>query len=186
LRSVCIFCGSSAGAGSGFQQAARDLGKEMAARRITLIYGGGGAGLMGAAADAALDHGGHVIGVLPKILAERERAHQRVREMHYVETMHERKAMMYELAEAFIAMPGGIGTLEELCEVLTWIGIGQHHKPIGILNVDHYYDPFLSLLDHMVDKQFMKRELRDFVLVHDDPRLLIDALQAKADNRRTP
>ena len=182
MQSLCVFCGSRAGAGSAFEQSARELGKELAAKQITLVYGGGNAGLMGAVADAVLDHGGHVIGVLPKILADREGAHQRVTEMHYVETMHERKAMMYGLADGFVALPGGIGTLEELCEVITWIGIGQHRKPCGILNVNQYYDPFLSLLEHMVDKGFLRRELLDSLIVRDNPRQLIDAVQAMAEN----
>ena len=139
LKSVCVFCGSRTGARPEYLEGARALGTELARRGFTLVYGGTSVGLMGAMADAALAGGGKVIGVLPQVLSDREIAHQGLTELHLVDSMHTRKAMMAELAGAFIAMPGGFGTFEELFEITTWAQLGIHHKPIGLLNVADYY-----------------------------------------------
>lgn len=167
LRSVCVFCGSSRGQGEQWAETARALGTVLAKREIDLVYGGGSVGLMGEMADAALDAGGRVIGVIPKGLFGREHAHRGVTELHETTTMHERKALMYNRSDAFIALPGGYGTLDELCEVVTWSQIGVHAKPSVLLDVDGFWDPFLSLLDRMVETGFVKPLNRE--LLHSEP-----------------
>ena len=149
MRAVCVFCGSSTGEDPAYAEAARDLGRLIAGNGLTLVYGGGHVGLMGVVADAALDAGGEVIGVMPKALVDREISHTSLTKLHVVHSMHERKAMMSELSDAFVALPGGNGTLEEFFEVLTWAQLGEHGKPCGLLNVAGYYDP-ISLPDMAV------------------------------------
>jgi len=175
LKRVCVFCGSSDGARSSYREAAAMLGRVLGARRIGVVYGGGNIGLMGALADAALGAGGEVIGVIPEHLVNKELAHRGV-DLRIVHSMHERKALMADLADAFIALPGGYGTLEEFCEVLTWSQLGLHAKPCGLLNVDGYYDSLLGLFDHAVAEGFVRPPSRDIVLVDDQAARLLDRL----------
>jgi uncharacterized protein (TIGR00730 family) len=174
LNAVCVFCGSHTGSDPAYADAARILGRTLAERGTTLVYGGGHVGLMGVVADAALGAGGEAIGVMPKALVEREIGHTGLTRLHVVSSMHERKAMMSELSNGFIALPGGNGTLEEFFEVLTWAQLGEHGKPCGLLNVAGYYDPLLAVFDRMVDKEFLKAEHRQLVLVESDPSALLE------------
>lgn len=177
IRSVCVFCGSSLGVRPEYADAARRLGRVLAHRSQRLIYGAGKVGLMGALADAALAAGGEVIGIIPGHLAEWEVAHQGLTRLEVVGSMHERKARMEELSDAFIALPGGLGTFEELFEVLTWAQLGLHRKPFGLLNVAGYYDPLLALLDAGVRERFLRPEHRAMVLEEPgDPDRLLDRL----------
>jgi uncharacterized protein (TIGR00730 family) len=176
LNSLCVFCGSSPGRSPGYAAAARRLGSRLAGDGVTLVYGGGGVGLMGALADAVLDSGGQVTGVIPQALAQRELAHARVRDMRVVPDMHSRKALMADLADAFLALPGGFGTLDELLEVITWAQLGLHTKPIGLLDLDGYFAPLLRLIDHAVVEGFVAPDDRRLVLVDGDADRLVDAL----------
>lgn len=176
LARICVFCGSSPGRLPAYAEVARGFGAELAARRLTLVYGGGNVGLMGEVADAALGAGGEVIGVIPRLLVEKERAHAGFADLRIVETMHERKAQMSELADAFVALPGGLGTLEELFETWTWAQLGLHRKPFGLLNAEGYWDHLTALLDHALAEGFVDRTNRDRLLVDEDPRRLIDRL----------
>ncbi len=177
MNSVCVFCGSSPGNDPDYAAAAQELGRTLAGRGTTLVYGGGHVGLMGVVADAALGAGGEVIGVMPRSLVDREIGHTNLTKLHVVRSMHERKALMSELSEGFIALPGGNGTLEELFEVLTWAQLGEHAKPCGLLNVAGYYDPLLAVFDQMVDRAFLKREHREIVLVEEDPSSLLERFE---------
>lgn len=161
-----------------YLEAASALGRELAERQITLVYGGARIGLMGALADAALEAGGEVIGVLPKALMEREGAHPGLTELRIVTSMHERKALTGDLADGFIALPGGLGTLEELLEMTTWFQLGIHSKPLGALNVDGYYDLLFRMLDHAVAESFLMDKYRQFLLVDDDPGSLLRQFDA--------
>jgi uncharacterized protein (TIGR00730 family) len=174
---ICVFCGSSPGRRPDYVQAAEALGDEMARRGHGLVYGGGQVGLMGSIARRVLDRGGEVIGVIPRTLTEREIAFDDVTELHVVESMHERKALMNELSEAFIALPGGYGTLEELFEVVTWAQIGIHRKPFGLLDVAGFYRPLLSFLDNAAAEGFIRPEYRDMLTADDDPATLLDRLK---------
>ncbi len=178
MRRICVFCGSSAGTNPAYAEAARAMGRELVARGMGLVYGGGHVGLMGVVADAVLEAGGEAIGVIPHALAAREIAHQRLTTLHVVASMHERKAMMAELSDAFIAMPGGFGTYEELFEALTWTQLGLHKKPCGLLNVAGFYDPVVRFIDHAVAEQFIRPQHRAALLVEQDPARLIDALES--------
>jgi uncharacterized protein (TIGR00730 family) len=178
MRRICVFCGSSAGSNPVYAETARVMGRELVARGMGLVYGGGHVGLMGVVADAVLEAGGEAIGVIPHALAAREIAHQRLTTLHVVASMHERKAMMAELSDAFIAMPGGFGTYEELFEALTWTQLGLHKKPCGLLNVAGFYDPVIRFIDHAVAEQFIRPQHRAALLVEQDPARLIDALQS--------
>jgi uncharacterized protein (TIGR00730 family) len=160
LKSVCVFCGASAGARLEYAQAAADFGQLLAAQNVRVVYGGGHVGMMGVLADAALGAGGEVIGVIPQALVDRELAHRGLTELRIVSSMHERKALMAELSDAFVALPGGLGTFEELCEVLTWGQLGLHQKRCGWLNVAGYFDPLERLLDHAVAEGFVRAEDR--------------------------
>lgn len=162
INSVCVYCGSADGARSEYRAAAQELGRELAAAGIRLIYGGAHVGLMGAIADAALAAGGQVTGVIPQQLVDREIAHRSLTELHVVANMHQRKHTMAELADAFIAMPGGYGTLDELCEVLGWAQLGLHRKPIVLLDVADYWQPFFAMLEHAVQQGFLKPENLEF------------------------
>jgi len=159
-----------------YTQQAQAMGEELAQRGLTLVYGGGRVGLMGAVADATLGAGGRVIGVIPKFLADKELAHTGCTELHVVETMHQRKLLMADLADGFVAMPGGFGTLEELFEVLTWGQLGLHGKPVGLLNVAGFYNPLLTLLDHMVGQELLRLENRRQVLQNANAPALLDAM----------
>ena len=173
MHSICVFCGSNAGRSEVYADAARALARAIAAQGLTLVYGGGNIGLMGMLAEAALAAGGRVIGVTPKRLLEKEVVHRGLTELRVVESMHERKALMAELSDAFIALPGGLGTFEETFEVLTWAQLGFHRKPCGLLNVAGFYDRLTAFLDHAVAERFLKAEHRDMVLVDSDPESLI-------------
>jgi len=175
-KRICVFCGSSSGARSSSAAAATSLATHLAARKISIVFGGGRAGLMGALADAALAAGGDVIGVIPQALVEKEVAHAGLADLRVVGSMHERKALMAELSDAFIALPGGFGTLEEFCEVLTWTQLGLQRKPCGILNVEGYYDQLLTLFDRAVTEQFLKPVHRQMVISDNDPESLVRRL----------
>ena len=180
FRRLCVFCGSSKGARENYLHAAQQLGRELASRGIELVYGGGNVGLMGAVANAVLAAGGRVTGVITEHLTTFEIGHIDVHDLRVVKTMHERKALMAELADGFIAMPGGIGTYEEFFEVLTWAQLGIHAKPCALLNVDGFYDPLLKLLNHAVEERFVRAAHRDLVIVDPGPAALLDKL---ADHR---
>jgi uncharacterized protein (TIGR00730 family) len=168
IGSVCVFCGSSAGNDPRFAEAANEFGALLAREGITLVYGGGHVGLMGILADAVLANGGKVTGVIPRALWDREVGHRNLTELHVVESMHERKALMASLADAFVALPGGLGTLEEIFEVWTWAQLGIHDKPVGFLDVDGFYAPLLAFLDHGVDAGFVRAPHRAMAIVDSD------------------
>ena len=173
LRRVCVYCGSSLGSRPAFAVAAAGVGRLLAGRGIGVVYGGAAVGLMGIVADAALDAGGEVIGVLPDKLFEHEVGHDRLTELHVVASMHERKAMMSDLADAFIALPGGYGTIEEVVEAVTWTQLGIHDKPVGLLDVEGYFDHLVAFLDRAVDDELLRPDSRSLLLHDDDgPRLL--------------
>jgi uncharacterized protein (TIGR00730 family) len=176
LRSVCVFSGSSPGARPAYTEAATALGVEVAKRGMRLVYGGASVGLMGAVADAALAAGGEVVGVIPQHLMDREVAHDGLTELRVTGSMHERKALMADLADGFVALPGGLGTLEELAEVLTWSQLGLQSKPCGVLDVEGFFDPLLAFLDHTVAERFVSTEHRALVLAADRPDALLDLL----------
>ena len=176
MRRVCVYCGSSVGNRTEFAAAARDFGTALAGRGLELVYGGGGIGLMGVVADAVLNAGGRVTGVIPHTLVAREQAHPGGVEMIYVDTMHERKARMAALADAFVALPGGYGTLEELFETVTWAQLGIHRKPCAVLNVAGFFDPLLALLDGAVADGFIRADCRAFVFAESDAERLLDRL----------
>ena len=176
LRRVCVFCGSSVGLRADYSATAEALGRELVAREIGLVFGGGRVGLMGVIADAVLAAGGHAIGVIPHALLARELAHLGLPDLRVVSSMHERKAMMAELADAFIALPGGFGTFEEFCEAITWTQLGLHRKRCGLLNVRGFYDPLLAMIDRSVEDGFIRPEGRDIVVADDDPARLLDRL----------
>mgnify|MGYP001356943513 CR=1 FL=1 len=163
IQSICVFCGSRHGDDPAFADVARELGRALVARKIRLVFGGGHIGLMGVVADAVLEQGGEVIGVIPEALVQRELAHPGVQDMRIVPTMHARKALMSELSDGFIALPGGLGTFEELFEVLTWGQLGFHNKPIALLNVNGYYDPLLTMLDRGVQCEFLSPRNRNLL-----------------------
>lgn len=177
LNSLCLFCGASPGADPAYRDAAASFGTTLAHRNIRLIYGGGSVGLMGVAADACLAAGGEVVGVIPRMLMEKEVGHAGVTQMHVVETMHERKALMTELSDGFIALPGGFGTLDELFESLTWQQLAYHTKPIGLLNVNGFFDALIAFLDHARDERFLRDLHRESLQVDTDLSVLIDKLR---------
>jgi uncharacterized protein (TIGR00730 family) len=174
LKRVSVFCGSSPGASKIYIEEAERLGTQLAKEGLTVVYGGARVGIMGTVASSALKAGGEVIGVIPKMLMEREIAHTELTELIVVNTMHERKAKMEELSDGFITLPGGPGTMEEFFEVYTWAQLGEHQKPIGMLNSNHYYDKLLTFFDHMIDEQFLRPEYQSMILVEKDPIQLIE------------
>ena len=178
MKRICVFCGSNAGARSEYAEAARALATVLAERKLGIVYGGGNVGLMGVLADAALARGGEVIGVIPQKLVDKEVAHRGVTELLVVETMHERKALMNDLSDAFLALPGGFGTLDEFFEVLTWSQLGFHGKPCALLNVSGYYDGMLAMLDHAVTERFLRPAHRELVIADTDPLRLLQRLSA--------
>lgn len=180
MKSICVYCGSSIGSSPSFAAAARELGQTLAAAKLELIYGGGRVGLMGVLADAVLEAGGRVQGVIPQALADREVAHAGLTQLHVVDTMHQRKAMMAELSDGFIALPGGLGTFEELFEIWTWAQLGMHSKPIGLLNVASYFDLLLQFLDHATNQQLLKPVHRDLLLVSNRPDALLSQMRSAA------
>ena len=177
MKTVCVFCGSGEGASVSYAESARLLGDTLARRGLRVVFGGGQVGLMGVLADAVLEAGGEAVGVMPKALLEKEIGHQSLTELHVVSTMHERKALMADLSDGFIALPGGYGTFEELLEVLTWAQLSLHEKPCGLLNVEGFYDPLLSLFDHAVEEQFVREDHRALALTEKDPARLLDLMQ---------
>ncbi|MEA2327081.1 MAG: hypothetical protein QOE68_2040 [Thermoanaerobaculia bacterium] len=176
IRSLCVFCGSNSGSDPAYASIARDFGALLAKSNIALVYGGGHVGLMGIVADAVLAGGGKAIGVIPRMLWDREVGHRNLTELHVVETMHERKAMMASLSDAFVALPGGLGTLEEIFEVWTWAQLGIHRKPLGFLDTLGFYAPLLSFLDHAVDARFIRAQHRSMAIVDADPASLLRRL----------
>jgi uncharacterized protein (TIGR00730 family) len=185
---LCVFCGTTPGTRPGFEAAAHQLGTLLAAEGVALVYGGGRIGLMGVLADAALAAGGAVIGVIPRALNTDERAHRGLTEMHVADSMHERKALMADLADGFVALPGGLGTFEEFLEIVTWAQLGFHHKPCGLLNVAGYFDKLIAFLDHAVTERFIEPAHRDLILVDADHRRLLERLRLyvpPAATRRT-
>jgi uncharacterized protein (TIGR00730 family) len=178
MKRICVFCGSSPGRSESYADAASALGRSLANRGIGLVYGGASVGLMGTLANAVLEAGGNVIGVIPQSLVNYELAHRGLPDLRVVATMHQRKAMMAELADGFIALPGGIGTLEEFFEVLTWAQLGEHSKPCGLLDIDGYYSHLLAFLDHAVDERFLRPENRAMLMVESTPDAILDRLAA--------
>lgn len=178
MKSVCVFCGGNPGKNPAYVAAARDLGEQLARGGLALVYGGSHVGLMGAVADAALAHGGEVFGVIPDFIAGREIAHLGVTKLEVVSSMHERKARMAARADAFVALPGGFGTLDELFEILTWAQLGLHRKPCAVLNIAGYFDGLLTFLDHAADEQLLRPEYRAMLLVESDPGRLVERLRA--------
>jgi uncharacterized protein (TIGR00730 family) len=177
MKRICIFCASSPGNRPEYAAAAEQMATELVNRKIGLVYGGSKVGLMGVLADAVLGAGGEAVGVIPRNLMEREVGHAGLSKLHVVQSMHERKALMADLSDAFIALPGGFGTLEEFCEVVTWSQLGLHAKPCGILNVLEYYSPLLAMFDHAVEERFLKPENRALVLARASPAELLRALE---------
>jgi len=175
VKSVCVYCGASLGADPAYAEAARQVGAALAARGLRVVYGGASVGLMGMVADSALEAGGDVVGVIPQVLVDKEVAHPGLTELHTVSSMHERKAKMAELSDGFLALPGGIGTLEELVEVYTWSYLGIHDKPFGLINTNGYYDGFTAFLDHAVDQAFLRPEVRQRLTVAPTPEELLTA-----------
>jgi uncharacterized protein (TIGR00730 family) len=175
VKAVCVYCGSSFGTDPAYLEATQTLARTFAKQGIRVVYGGAAVGLMGALADATLEAGGDVVGVIPRQLVDREIAHKGLTELHVVSTMHERKALMAELSDAFVALPGGIGTLEELIEVFTWSQLGLHSKPLGVLNVNGYYDGLGAFLDHAVEQGFQPAQQRAKLVMAADPDTLLAA-----------
>jgi uncharacterized protein (TIGR00730 family) len=178
VNAVCVYCGSSFGVDGVYLKATQILARTLAARGIRVVYGGASVGLMGALADTTLEAGGEVVGVIPRQLVDREIAHPGLTELHVVNTMHERKALMAELSDAFVALPGGIGTLEELIEVYTWSQLRLHDKPLGVLNVAGYYDGLAAFLDHAVTEGFLPAAQRARLLTAAEPDALLDGLES--------
>ncbi len=178
MKSVCVYCGSASGASDEFAAAARALGIELAKRKLRLIYGGASIGLMGTVADSVMAAGGEVTGVLPRNLFRTEVPHDGLTEMIHVDSMHERKAKMAELADGFIALPGGLGTIEELFEILTWSQLKIHQKPCAVLNVSGYYDQLIGFLDHCVEQKFIRPVHREMIILNEDPVKLLDQCEA--------
>jgi uncharacterized protein (TIGR00730 family) len=173
---ICVFCGSSSGVASTYAEAARRLGETLAQREVSLVYGGGRVGLMGIVADAALGAGGRAVGVIPQALATKEVAHDGLTELHVVSGMHERKALMASLSSAFLTLPGGIGTFEEFFEIVSWSALGIHQKPMGILNVEGYFDPLIALLDHGIVQKFIRPSYLHSLLISDRVETLVENL----------
>ncbi|MGE0615566.1 MAG: TIGR00730 family Rossman fold protein [Bacteriovoracia bacterium] len=182
LKRICVFCGSSPGAQPVYLETAKTVGKLLASEGIGVVYGGASVGLMGAVADAAREAGGEVIGVIPKLLTNKEIAHQNLKDLRVVDSMHERKALMAELSDGFVALPGGFGTFEEICEIITWSQLGLHRKPAGLLNVNGYYNALIEQFDQGVREQFIAPVYRDMVLSASEPRELL----AKMRNYQAP
>lgn len=178
IKNITVFCGSSEGKNASYLEAAKELGRDLASQDRTLIYGGAQVGCMGAIANSTLENRGNVIGVIPQKLKDVEIAHEGLTELHVVATMHERKAKMASLSDGFIALPGGAGTLEEWFEVFTWAQLSYHQKPCGLLNVNGFYDPLLSMIDHTIQEGFMKETYRDLIIVDTDPKKLLEKMDA--------
>jgi uncharacterized protein (TIGR00730 family) len=174
VKNICIYCGSSSGRLTAYAEAARDLAHSLVRRNIGLVYGGASVGIMGVVADQVLRLGGRAVGVIPEALVRKEVAHHHLTELHITQSMHERKTLMAELADAFIALPGGLGTLEEIFEIWTWAQLGIHEKPCGLLNVEGYYDPLIAFLDHAAAERFVSQPHRSMLLVEREADTLLD------------
>lgn len=177
MRRVCVFCGASNGSKPEFQTTARLLGQTIAEMDLELVYGAGRVGLMGVVADGALASGGKVTGVIPESLVAKELAHNGLSELHIVKTMHERKALMEKLSDGFLALPGGYGTLDEFCEILTWSQLGFHRKPCAILNINGYFDQLISFFDEAVSSGFVSKQHRDMIIISTDPAAVLNKMQ---------
>ena len=186
IKRICVFCGSNHGARSAYTDAAQQLGKALVSQGMGLVYGGGSIGMMTVVADAVLKEKGEVIGVIPHALSSKEFAHNGLTELHLVSSMHERKAMMAELSDAFIAMPGGFGTLDEFFEIITWAQLGLHTKPIGLLNVGGYFDLLLKFVDYMQRERFISTEHRQLIITSHDPEELLSALIRYKPSQQIP
>lgn len=178
MKNLAVFCGSSAGIDNVYTDYAKKFGAQLAHNNKTLIYGGAQVGCMGALADAALQSGGDVIGVIPQKLKAVEIAHDHLTELHVVNTMHERKSKMAELADGFVALPGGAGTLEEWFEAFTWSQLGYHAKPCGLLNVNNFFDPLITMLDHTIEQGFMNSSYREMIIISSDPKQLLEKMDS--------
>jgi uncharacterized protein (TIGR00730 family) len=178
MKAVCVYCGSSFGTKPVYAEAARSFGRALVEADLALVYGGGKVGLMGTIADAVMAAGGRAIGVIPELLVNKEVGHNGLTELHVVPDMHHRKKMMADLSDAFVAMPGGVGTFEELFEVYTWAQLGYHQKPVALLNIDGYYDPLIAMLAHTVEEGFMRKSYLDILQIDSQPANLIARLQA--------
>lgn len=178
MKKLAVFCGSTDNVDTRYQEAARQLGREMAQREMELVYGGAKVGLMGVIADSVMEHGGRVTGVIPEFLKEKELAHNGLSDLIMVKNMHERKLKMHQLSEGFIALPGGFGTLEEFFETLTWSQLGLHSKPMGLLNINGFYDHLLAFIQHINNERFLKTKHRDLILTSPEPLELIRMMHA--------
>jgi uncharacterized protein (TIGR00730 family) len=178
MNRICVFCGTNPGSRPEYEAAARDLGRILAEQEIELVYGGASVGIMGELADSVQEYGGHVTGIIPQQLMEKEAAHTGIRNLIVVASMHQRKSQMADMSDGFIALPGGIGTLEGFFEILTWAQLGIHSKPSGILNVAGYFDELTRFLDHAVQEGFLTQEHRGAIMMEADPRLLLQRMQA--------
>lgn len=176
MKRICVFCGSNSGIDPIYLATAEKVGKFLADNNIELVFGGGRVGLMGKIADTVMENGGKVIGIIPQALSEREVAHQGLTELHVVGSMHERKAMMADLADGFIALPGGVGTFEEFCEIVTWAQLGIHKKPCALMNVGGFYDSFIAMFDHSMNQGFIRPQHRALVLVESEIDKLYKAM----------
>jgi uncharacterized protein (TIGR00730 family) len=185
IKNLCIYCGSRAGRLESYSDAARALAESLVKRDIGLVYGGASVGIMGIVADHMLQLGGRAVGVIPESLMRREIAHDGLTELHVTPSMHARKMLMAELSDGFIALPGGIGTLEEIFEVWTWAQLGLHQKPCGLLNVESYYDPLRNFLDHTVAEQFVQPDIRAMLIVESEPEALLERFLAYRAPRKT-
>jgi uncharacterized protein (TIGR00730 family) len=179
MKNICVYCGSASGTNPEYVESARRVGTILARRGLGLVYGGGRVGLMGVVAEAVLDGGGRVLGVIPEALAKLEVAHHGLTELLVVDDMHQRKALMARRADAFLTLPGGIGTFEEFFETLSWAALDLHRKPMGILNVEGYFDPLLALLDHAVAERFVRKEFLDLLAISSDPEAIVEELTVR-------
>jgi uncharacterized protein (TIGR00730 family) len=186
VRNVCVYCGSGLGLNPAYKEAARKLGAALAGNNLGLVYGGGSLGLMGEVARSTLDHGGHVTGIIPNFLVEKEAMLRDVDDIIVTENMHQRKQLMFDRSDAFVALPGGVGTLEELVEQLTWVQLGRHAKPVVVANIDGFWTPFLRLLTHMKADTFIRPGLDVSFTVVDDAEKIVPAIVGTWDNRPTP
>ncbi|MCP4412967.1 MAG: TIGR00730 family Rossman fold protein [Gammaproteobacteria bacterium] len=177
MKRLCVYCGSSPGRQPDYAQVARQLARAMVSKNINLVYGGASVGIMGEIANAVLEEGGEVIGIIPKGLFKKEVAHTGITELREVDSMHERKSLMADLSDGFIALPGGLGTIEEIFEIITWSQLGMHRKPCGLLNVCHYYDKLIGFLDHAVSEQFIKTTHRSTILIDKCPNTLLEKFE---------
>jgi uncharacterized protein (TIGR00730 family) len=174
VKNICVYCGSSSGRLESYSDAARALATELVSRNIGLVYGGAGIGIMGTLADRVLELGGRAVGIIPKSLVRKEIVHYDLTELHVTQSMHERKSMMADLSDGFIALPGGIGTLEEIFEIWTWAQLGFHGKPCGLFNVEGYFNALIAFLDHSTSERFVKQAHRQMLIVESDPKVLLD------------